>query len=128
MASLSPEGSGNLQEPIGNLCLGNWIFPPALTANTDNYDPTDLQNTSVIVLTDNGGGPYNLTGLVAQAAGKIIALVNNSAESIILKHNDGSTLANRFFGPNSSDVTLRTNGWVFVIYDTTTQKWRIMGA
>ena len=55
-------------------------------------------------------------------------LVNIGSQNAVLKHDTTSTAANRFYGPNSADVTLRPNGWVAVWYDITSARWRIMGA
>lgn len=131
MANIASDGSGNLQEALTNVAFGAAISPTALAANTDNYSPTGLQNTTVIRQdVSNAGAGVNLTGIVAQANLKMLVLMNisSTSDNMVLKHNVTSTAANRFFGPNSADVTLRPNGFVILLYDQVSSRWRIMGA
>jgi hypothetical protein len=51
-----------------------------------------------------------------------------TANIITLVHDATSTAANRFFCPNSANVALRPNGWVDIWYDTTSSRWRVVGA
>lgn len=96
----------------------------SLTANTDNQ--TINSTTRVLRIASNGA--YNLTGLTGGGAGRRLTLLNTSAFTITLTHDATSTAANRFFCPNNTNVSVRQNGSVEVTYDSTSSRWRVIGA
>lgn len=102
------------------------ITPTALAANTDNWTPTGYSDASTIRM--SASAPVNLTGLGGGEDGKEIKLMNVGANTITLIHDLTSTAANRFYCPNNTSVAVRQNGWVLVIYDSTSSRWRVMGA
>ena len=102
------------------------ISPAQLVANTDDWNPTGLSTADAIRLSTDAS--RNITGIVAPSTSRFLLLVNIGAQNAVLKHDVTSTAANRFYGPNSADVTLRPNGWVSCWYDITSARWRIMGA
>jgi len=108
------------------LYLRSIISPTAITGTNNNYSPTSLATATVI--RQDASGAATLTGLVAQASGRSIILMNISAtNTIVLNHdNAGSTAANRFFCPNNANLTIRTNGAVEIWYDTTSSRWRVV--
>jgi hypothetical protein len=102
------------------------ISPTQLAANTDNWNPTGLASARVIRLSTDAS--RNLTGIVAQAAGTMVWLVNVGAQDCVLVHNATSTAANRFFCPGSANFTLNANDSVQIRYDTTSSRWRALAA
>jgi hypothetical protein len=96
----------------------------SLTANTDNQ----TVNSTTRVLRISSNNNYNLTGLTGGAAGRRLTLLNVSAFTITLPHDATSTAANRFFCPNNTNVAVRQNGSVELIYDSTSSRWRVIGA
>lgn len=102
------------------------ITPTALAANTDDWTPTGYSDASTIRM--SASAPVNLTGLGGGENGKEIKLMNVGANTITLVHDLTSSAANRFYCPNNTSVAVRQNGWVLVIYDSTSSRWRVMGA
>jgi hypothetical protein len=96
----------------------------SLTANTDNF----AVNSTTRVLRIGSNNNYNLTGLTGGAAGRRLTLLNVSAFTITLTHDATSTAANRFFCPNNTNVAVRQNGSAEIIYDSTSSRWRVIGA
>lgn len=110
----------------GQALLTGDITPNQITANTDNWNPTGLSAASVVrASTDT---TRNLTGLVGGIDGRIITLMNIGSNDLILKHDSTSTAANRFYGPSSQDVTMTANSAAILQYDSTSSRWRIIGA
>jgi len=92
---------------------------------TDDYNPAGLATCNVIRLTaaDN---PSVLGGLVAQASGRLILLVNISAVNVIYLRGEsaGSAAANRFGA--QTDTLIEAKSGVFIWYDVTSSRWRIV--
>jgi hypothetical protein len=92
---------------------------------TDDYNPAGLATCNVIRLTaaDN---PSILGGLVAQASGRLILLVNISAVNVIYLRGEsaGSAAANRF--GSQTDTLIEAKSGVFIWYDNTSSRWRIV--
>lgn len=97
------------------------ITPAQLTASVNNYGPTGLSTCNVIRLDANSA--WNITGLVAQTAGTLIQLVNVGSNAITLTSESGSsTAANRFTG----GVSIPAGGGVYIWYDGTSSRWRVI--
>ena len=98
--------------------------PAQIGANQDDYNP--------------GGSSYfqrwssdasrNVTGLTftaAQVDGQTHLIVNVGAQNIVLKEQTTSTAANQFLNSTGADITLSAKQSALVIYDGTTQRWRV---
>jgi hypothetical protein len=97
--------------------------PTALAANTNNWA---LPTAGVVRI--SASAAYNLTGITAPTTGRVITLVNVGSFTITLKHQDASsTAANRLLCKSGADVTLPAEGMVGILYDLTTQRWRVNG-
>jgi hypothetical protein len=117
-----------LTSPVvsGSVVNSSAVSPTAFSASSDNLAIGDVFH--VRVTTDNLGA-QNLTGMTGGAQGRTVYISNIGAtDNIVIKHDATSTEANRFYGPNSADVTLRPNGSVLAVYDGTSSRWRVMGA
>jgi hypothetical protein len=101
------------------------ISPAQLTANTDDWNPTGLSTASVIRVSTDAS--RNLTGIVAPATTWALVLENVGGFDLVLKHDVTSTAANRFYCPNDTDVTLQKDSSVFLAYDLTSSRWRVIG-
>jgi hypothetical protein len=115
-------GSGVLAL-LGQLRLSGIISPAQITANTDDYNPTDVHLNSVLRI--NSDAARNLTGINAGATGEMILLVNTGAFTITLVHDATSTAANRFFCPGSANFALLANQTTLIWYDITSARWRV---
>jgi hypothetical protein len=104
---------------------GGVISPTALAANTDNWNPTGL--STALIIRASSSANYNLTGIVAPAAGRTVLLINVGANNIVLKHNATSTSANRLRTPNQVDCTLTPESSCILWYDITSAMWRVLG-
>jgi hypothetical protein len=121
----APDGTGGLTFRAELDFSGPAISPAQLTANTDDWNPTGLATAAVIRASTDAS--RNLTGIVAPAAPRAIALANVGAFDLVLKHDVTSTAANRFFCPNDTDVTLQKDSAVILAYDATSDRWRVVG-
>lgn len=101
------------------------ISPAQLTANTDDWNPTGLATAHVIRADTDAS--RNLTGIVAPSIARWVILANVGANNLVLKHDATSTAANRFLCPGSTDLTLSANTAVFLEYDLTSSRWRVVG-
>ena len=98
----------------------------ALSANTNDWAPTDLATSSILYASASGAN-RNLTGLTGGADGRVLTLFNAGATySIVVKNADtGSTAANRF--ALAADYTILPGAGVELIYDPNVSRWRIRG-
>lgn len=106
-----------------DLALTGDISPAQITANQNDYNPTNLSTASVLRLSTDAS--RNITGLQGGSDGRIIAIHNVGSYSIVLKNaNTGSSAANRF--AFSADLTLTSNDCVMLQYDATSSRWRAL--
>lgn len=101
------------------------ITPTQLVANTNNWNPTGLSTADVIRASTDAS--RNLTGITAPAAARLLILLNIGAFDLVLIHDATSTAANRFLCPDDADMTLPPDSGVFLFYDVTTARWRVIG-
>lgn len=100
------------------------ISPTALSnGNNNNWNPTGL-NAAAVIRVDLAAGAV-LTGITAQASGRVIMLTNISANDLAIDHNDSdSSSANQISLPNAVQLVLTDNQSVTLWYDGTSTKWR----
>lgn len=100
----------------------NIISPAALTANTNNWNPTGLATARIIRISSTTN--IDLTGIAAPTTARIIHIHNVSSNNIKLKMESGSSLAaNRF--ATKADITMEQNESVVLVYDTVSARWRV---
>ena len=101
------------------------ISPASIGANQNNYAPAGHASATVMRLA--ASAPYSITGLQGGSDGRIVTLMNIGSNAITLTNEDAaSTAANRFlFGSN---VALAAGQNFTLIYDSTSQRWRSVGA
>lgn len=100
------------------------ISPDQLVANTNNWNPDGLSTADVIRISTDA--TRNLTGIVAAEVSRRLVLENVGTENLVLVHDATSTAANRFLAPNSENLTLGPNASVELVYDLTSERWRIL--
>jgi hypothetical protein len=104
--------------------LSGRITPPALTADTHDYNPTGLNVAAVLRLSADDA--HALTGIAYQADGRLLFLHNVGANAITLADEDnGSAAANRF--ALTGDFTLSPDATVLIQYDAIADRWRLIG-
>jgi len=99
---VSVSGTTDLSLPSGH--TGNFVLRITTAASTP----------VIRTLTDAGG----------HVEGTMLLLVNQTATDIPLTHDFGNTSS--LLCPNSADATLRKTGAVWLRYDGTTTRWRVL--
>lgn len=95
----------------------------AIVANTNDYA---IPNFSFIRLTSLGA--FNITGFANGVDGRIITLVNTSASTITLTHQDAlSAAGNRLINKGGASILLALDEVAQFIYDAVTLRWRHIG-
>lgn len=103
--------------------LSGVISPAQITANQNDYNPTNLATANFLRLSTDAS--RDITGLQTGASGRIIMIHNIGSFNIVLKDEDvGSTAANRF--ALNADVTILPDQIVMLHYDSTTSRWRCL--
>ena len=98
------------------------ISPTQLTANTNDWAPTNLATASVIRASTDAA--RDLTGLTGGSDGRIIILLNVGSFDLTLKDESASsTAANRF--ALDADKVMGADAGVILIYDSTSSRWRL---
>jgi len=117
--------SGNVSV-AKSFSLSGDISPAQITADTHNYDPAGLSDASRIrVFTD---ASRNLTGIVPKSPddGRILIVCNiGSNDLVLVAQSASSTDVNRF--GMSGSITLVDGDAVTLQYDTTSNRWRVIG-
>lgn len=102
------------------------ISPAQITSTQNDYAPTGYADCYIFRLDSDAA--RSVTGLQGGEDGREIVVMNIGAFNILLSHDTTSTAANRWLCPNNVSATIRPNGWVKAIYDSTSSRWRVMGA
>lgn len=124
--SLVRPSNWNAEHTIDSFALPSDISPAQLTADQNDWNPTDLATASVVRFSTNA--LRNLTGLQGGADGRIILLANVGSFRLHLKHENASSVAaNRFACPAETDFIVGENNLALLVYDSTSSRWRIVG-
>lgn len=109
--------------------LTDALTPPSFGSSQNNYNPTGLDSCGILRVEPTAN--INLTGLVSSfvGAGRRIVLVNiSTTNTLTLTQEDASsTDVHRFDLPSATNYTLNPRAAVELLYDGTTQRWRLMG-
>jgi hypothetical protein len=98
------------------------ITPTQLTADTDNWNPTNLATSTTIRV--DVSKEIQITGIAGGTSGRVLNLINITQFPILLpEENTSSTASNRF--TSTGDFILFPGGRVQLIYDGTTSRWTL---
>ena len=106
--------------------LSGDLTPPQITANQNDYNPTNLDTASVLRLDTDAS--RNITGIVPPSPddGRILVIHNIGSNNLSLVDDFFlSAAANRF--ALSGNIVLEPDDAVTLQYDTTTNRWRAIG-
>jgi len=123
-------GAARAQGLFGDLTVQRTITlqgalrPAQITANQDDYSPTDLNKAARLYLSTNA--TRTLSGLLAQVDGRRIVLTNSGLFSLVLANESSSSAAANRFALGSS-LTITAGSSVELIYDGTAARWRPAG-
>ena len=104
------------------------LTPTELTSNQNNYNPAGFGDAVVVRLSSATGD--NITGLAAPSGTNVTVklLINVGNANIVLVHNSASSTAtNRFSCPGGVSVTLNEADSAWVVYDSISGIWRVVG-
>jgi hypothetical protein len=107
----------------GIFALSGVLSPAQITGNQNNYNPTGLSTASVLRLTSDAA--RDITGLAGGSAGRILFIHNVGGFAITLKDESGSSTAGNRFAL-TADATLSPDSLALLVYDDTSQRWRIL--
>ena len=93
------------------------------TGTLNDWSPGTLTLVNRLVYT---GGGVTINGLVAVTTYRVIALVNTTANTLSVAHEQGgSAAANRILTPTAATVVV--GYFAILLYDVAAQRWRIFG-
>lgn len=123
-STAAPSFSATLPCPLGWMS-GNVVSPSALTVNTNDYAPTNIQTAAVLRISSTGA--VDLTGIVAASTPHATLLLNVGTQTITLKHaSASSSAANRFRCPGAADFSLTQSTAKWIWYDLTSTVWQVV--
>jgi hypothetical protein len=109
----------------GSLGVTGVLSPSQLTGDVNNYEPTGLSTTFTLRLSSDAS--RSITGLKAQAGGRLLAIHNVGAQNIVLVDSSGSSdAANQF--ALSANKTLGGDESCLLQYDGTSSRWRLLAS
>jgi hypothetical protein len=107
--------------------LASELVPPQITANQNDYNPTGLAETAVLLL--NSSVAVSITGIAAGGGtgGRILWVFNTGSSNITLSNqNASSTAVNRIIGRGNADTILTAGTGCFLYYSPSLARWIIM--
>lgn len=103
--------------------LTGTITVETVDADQNNWNPVGLASIVTIVVTGLTAA-RTITGMVAQGTGRVIHILNQSGQSLVLAHESASsTDVNRFACPGAANLTVRQAGGVTLVYAV--NRWRV---
>ncbi len=113
----------------GGVELGGQLLLSSANVALGAGDNNDVVIGDVVVVTFNTSAIAAITGLAGGVDKRTICLMRIGVHTTTLKHQDvNSAVSNRLLLPGSADITLGTNESVWLWYDGTFTKWRVMGS
>lgn len=133
VAATSVQWSGNAitqgwERIDKRLQLTSRLAPAQITANTNDYAPSGINDAVVLELTTDAA--RDLTGIVPDSGtgnGRLLWVINTGAFNLVLKHDTTSSSNNRFLLRGAADVTLTPNTGALLWWNATNAKWRQIG-
>lgn len=107
------------------------VSPAQITANQNNYSPTDLKHAGVLIITSDAA--RDITGLVPNTVtdttdGVTRQIYNGGSFNITLKDQSGSSTAANRFDLNAADVVLLPKTTVTLRYSNAAARWLVVGS
>lgn len=100
-------------------------LPDTNDASTGNVDALTIADRAAIRLT---GAVTNLRGIAAGVNGQLLLVRNVSGADIsVLNNNATPTAANRILTGTNGTLTLTNNASIWLKYDSTSQRWCVVG-
>lgn len=125
-----PEGPQGPPGPRGPRGRAAPFFPRTVFAS---YALSlDLENNSIPVINAtwiklSSTLANNVTGIGAGTEGELRILTNVGSNNIVIKHNDSTAINDQKILTNSGqNIVLNPNNSISLIYDQTSQKWRVV--
>lgn len=110
----------------GEMQISNPLTPPALTANTNNWNIVGMDDVNIVRVSSTSG--VELTGIVSPnpVRGKILHFFNVGSNEILLKNSSANSIAaNRFL--LQKDIAVKSNEAIVLVYDPVDNRWRATG-
>jgi hypothetical protein len=110
--------------------LSGVLTPPPIGTNQNDYAPAGLSVAAVV--RQSLSAPCQLTGLLAQASGRLITIVVfgmavSPANVLTIKNQSTSSAAtNMILCPGATDLAISMGGSVTLWYDTANSFWRVI--
>lgn len=110
----------------GAVSMASIVSPPSLAADQNDYSPASFSTAAH--LRQDSSANVSITGLAAGTAGRLLLWTNiSSARTQTFKNeSSASAAANRF--ALRGDVTVEPGQSIWLWYDTTSSRWRVVDA
>lgn len=117
----------NVSAILGSL---NWnvIYPPQITSNQNDYNPTGLSSAKVMIVSTNAD--LSITGIMApsSAPNHTLMITNSGTFRLKLVSQSSSSVAANRFTFDGTNVNLNPGQNYQIFYDFVNATWRGMGA
>ena len=118
--------SGNATTTGNFVASGDFVTPRGTNYSTVGIN-NDVNLGSGSVFSYTGAGVATFTGFSGGTDGRQIRLINNSASSFTLNHQDASsTDINRILIGSGLPIVISQNGSVTLLYDSSILRWRLV--
>lgn len=111
----------------GMTVTGGVITPPTLSTTPQNdYNPTDLANSSIVRL--SASIDATITGLAGGVDGRRFTLINTGTIAIVITSEDTLSAAANRFALGGVNARLVAGAVLGIVYDGTISRWRVNSA
>lgn len=99
----------------------------AISVTNGNNNDITLSAYSLFRLT-GATAAFTLTGFTGGVDGRLLTVVNTTAQNMTLNHQTSSATANQLYLTNSSNLTISPNGSATFQYNSTLSKWVLVSS
>lgn len=107
--------------------LGNVLNPTSISGTVNDWTPTGIATSMIIRIATSG--TTTITGVGNGIGGRVLILHNISGNNITLANQSASSSAGtRMITGTGADITMAPDQSATMVFDTSTNRWRIIAA
>lgn len=127
VVSIGTQSFGGAKTFTGHLIAADRLRGDIATDSTTTGSLATLPAPSKVILRLTNASLVSVTMISGGSDNQLFILINKTGASILIVNDSGGTAANRILTGTGADLTLGNNASLFLAYDTTTQRWQIVG-
>ena len=112
----------------GDLALREYSQDIGTNAGTNNFNDLAINSDNTFIRVTGPDNNYEITGITGGVDGRVLILYNSTLKDMKFKNDDIlSAAANRIYGYDYADVTVRKLSTATLVYSSIDSRWLVLG-